>query len=146
MHAVIILKHFAGHGWGSIRSTADDPIRVEANQQLMLKRKLKDQAGDTALMSMGHTHKLIIAKPKKTLFLTDNAGKIHQHYTSNISTGDYIHPDHRWYVNTGSFMKLYGEMGTSGYAERRGYSPIVLGFAIAVIRDRKLLNVHEKML
>ena len=142
----VVLRHFAGHGFGSIRSVADDPIRVDANEQLMLKRKLKGKAGDTALMSMGHTHKLIVSRPQKTLFLTDNGVDIDQHYTSNISTGDYIHPDHRWYVNTGSFMKLYGKMGTSGYAERFGYDPIVLGFAVALVRDRELVNVYKEML
>ena len=111
--------------------------------QLSLKRKLKDKAGDTALMSMGHTHKLIVTPPAKTLFLTDDGESIKQHYTASMSLGEYIHPDHRWYVNTGSFMRLYGDMGFSGYAEIAGYNPIMLGFAVALVRGRKLVGVKE---
>lgn len=138
-----ILKHFAFHGAGSIQSIADDAVRRAANRQLSLKRKMKEQFGDTALMSMGHTHQLHVTEPVKTLFLTVENDTIKQNYTSNISTGEYIHPDHRWYVNTGSFMRLYGEMGVSGYAERAGYAPIMLGFAVAKVRDRKLVGVDK---
>ena len=66
----VLYRHYATHGAKSISSTADDPIRRDSNQKLILKRHLKEKFGDCVLMSKGHTHKLIIAKPEKKLYLT----------------------------------------------------------------------------
>ena len=54
----------------------------------------------------------------------------------------YIHPDHRWYVSAGSFLKLYEE-GVSGYAEIGEYDPVELGFAIARVRNQKIVWVDK---
>jgi len=146
-------KHFATHGNGSIGSIADDIERRKLNWRLALKRKLRDMAGDCFLMSMGHTHKLIISPPSEVLYLTDNGKKINQHNEVPTST-EYIHPDYRWYANTGSFLKVYGDtlvedddvpierskLG-SGYAERAMYAPLQLGFCVALIRNSKLVDI-----
>jgi hypothetical protein len=137
-----LFKSFTTHGNGSINSIADDPERLEANLNLSLKRKLKNKAGDCALMAMGHTHKLLVAGPKKKLYLTSGNGELEQHYTQSDQAAQYIHPDHRWYVNTGSFLRLYLD-GVSGYAERAMYDPMEMGFAVARVRDCKIVGVDK---
>ena len=139
-------KHFATHGSGSISSVADDPERRKTNMRLSLKRKLKYAFGDTVLGSMGHTHKILISEPTKDLYIKDLGGKHKQGYTG-APTGDtgYIHPDYRWYVNTGAFLKLYGDK-FSGYAERAGYPPIELGFCVARIRQGSIVAIDKVVL
>ena len=147
-------KHFAAHGNGSIGSIADDIERRKLNWRLALKRKLREMAGDCFLGSMGHTHKIIISPPSEVLYLTDNGRKIDQHHGVPTSTGEYIHPDYRWYVNTGGFLKVYGDVLVedddvpleksrlgSGYAERAMYPPLQLGFCVGLIRNSQLVNV-----
>lgn len=144
----IQFKGFFTHGRKMIRSIADDPLRREANEQLQLKQHLKNKMGDCLLMAKGHTHRLIIAPPKTQLYLKteekEGRPNIKQHYTHNppFGKGGYVHPDHRWYVNTGSFLKTFGEDVTS-YSELGEYDPIELGFAIAEIRNRELVNVRK---
>ena len=138
----LMYKSFHTHGRKSITSTADDPKRRIVNQRLILKRHLKFKMGDTILMCKGHVHKLIICGPESELYMTDDGEKVRQHHTMDDidQTDSYIHPDHRTYVCTGSFMKLYGE-DVSGYGEIGEYDPIELGFAVACVRDRKLIGV-----
>lgn len=123
-------KVFTGHGWMSLTSTADDPIREKSNLLLSLKRRLKNKAGDCVLMAIGHTHKLLCSEPIHRLYMVDNCSHLKQKYFNSDGPGDFIHPDHRFYVNTGSFLKNQ-VIGASGYAERAGYDPVELGYAIA---------------
>lgn len=138
----MLYKHFCTHGRKSITSTADNPKRRRSNMELILQRQLKFKAGDCALMSKGHTHKLLVCEPDRELFLVDNGAHVKQQYTKAGQTEDYIHPDHRWYVNTGSFMRLYGE-GVSGYAEQFEYDPIELGFVVVKVRDGLIKGVEK---
>jgi len=135
-----MFKSFHTHGRKSINSSADDQERRESNMRLILKRHLKEKMGDCVLMAKGHTHRIIITEPKKRLYITDQGGKLKERYTSSNHTDDYIHPDHRWYVNTGSFLNLYGE-NVSGYAEIAEYDPMEHGFAVAQIRDRVIQRI-----
>ena len=64
-----------------------------------------------------------------------------QHYTGYDQNAPYIHPDNRWYVNTGSFCRLYVE-GVSGYAERAGYDPMEIGFPVLRVRDGKIQGIR----
>jgi hypothetical protein len=89
-----------------------------------------------------NTHKLLVAGPKKKLYLTSGNGELKQHYTQSDQAAQYIHPDHRWYVNTGSFLRLYLD-GVSGYAERAMYDPMEMGFAVARVRDCKIVGVDK---
>ena len=57
-------------------------------------------------------------------------------------TLDFIHYDNRWYVNTGSFLRLYGH-NVSGYGEAAEYDPIQLGFAVARVRNRKIIGIDK---
>ena len=140
-----LYKLFYTHGARNISSVADDPIRREANMLLQLKRKLAAKAGDCEVMAMAHTHKLMIAPPMSSLYLHDDGGKIRSAYTGiGTGSGQYLHPDHRFYVNTGSFLKLYGEH-VSGYGERAGYDPVELGYAVLECRDGKIKTIRKEV-
>jgi len=95
-------------------------------------------------MCKGHTHRLLVCEPSRELFITDVNGKLKQDYTglSGAYSGNYIHEDHRWYVNTGSFRKTY-KIGIYSYAEVREYDPMEIGFAVARIRDGMVVGVDE---
>lgn len=139
----LMYKHYATHGRKSISSTADDPKRRITNMELVLKRHLKFKAADAVLMSKGHTHKLLISKPEYEMYMTDDGDKVVSNYRHGAMHHNYIHPDHRWYVNTGSFMRLYNEGGESGYAEIAEYDPVELGIAVAIVRDGRIEKVKK---
>jgi len=137
----LVFKHFATHGRKAISSTADDPMRRLVNMKLILKRHLRDLSGDCLLRSKGHTHRLFRIKPLKDLYLVDDGKKIKQAYTLAAPVELPIHPDRCWYVNTGSFLRLYSELGVSGYAEMAEYAPLEIGFAVVVVRNRQIRDV-----
>ena len=139
----LMFKAFVTHGFRSITNQAHDPIQREANMKARLKRLLMEKAGDAVLCAMGHTHKLIIAEPTKKLWLSDDGISIKQRYTHQ--EGEYIHPDHRWFVNTGSFLKLY-ENNVSGYAEMFGYDPVELGYARVEVRKGEIERIVKVIL
>ncbi len=137
----IQFKGYFTHGKKSIRSIADDPIRRLANEQLQLKQHLKNKMGDCLLQAKGHTHRLIIVEPQPQLYLTTDEDLIQQHYTEQMG-GQYIHPDHRWYTNTGSFLKTFGK-DVSSYSEMAEYDPVELGYVIVEIQDRKIRSMKK---
>lgn len=136
-------KGYFTHGRKSIRSIADDPVRRTANERLQLKQHLKNKMGDCLLMAKGHTHRLIVTEPLTQLYLTTEPD-IKQHYTHNppFGKGGYVHPDHRWYANTGSFLRTLGE-GVMGYSEFGEYDPIELGYIVVEVNDRNITNVRK---
>jgi len=136
-------KHYATHGDGTIKSKAHPQSRRIHNQKLMLMQKLSDMFGDCVLNSMGHTHKLIVHQPESIPYLTTEDGKIKGHRTTPKKVKGYIEPNHKWFVNTGSLMKLF-VIGEDGYAERAGYDPIELGFAVVLVRDRKIYKIKRE--
>jgi hypothetical protein len=141
----IMFKGFYTHGNGTINSSADDPLTREAHKQKILKRRLQFKAADCLLMATAHTHQLVVAKPAHELYLTDENGRLLSQYTEQSSKFEphaYIDPNLRWYVSSGSFLKLY-LLGATGYAERLALNPTQLGYAVAEIRDRKLVNIRK---
>ena len=138
-----LFKVFVTHGRGSINSTADDPIRREANYHLSLKRKFKGKFADCAISAMGHTHRLLVCPPKKTLYMTSEDGEMLQNYKEGEQSASYIHPDHRYYVNTGSFRRTYIR-GCSDYAEKAMYDPVELGFPVVVVRNGKIQRIEKE--
>lgn len=136
----ILFKHYAHHGYGTIRSIAHPAKRRATNKKISLLQKFDSKFGDCLLNSMGHTHQLIICDPEPLLYVTTRDGKIHHEYTKPDKVIGYIEPNHRWYVNTGSFLKTYG-LGFDGYGERAGYDPIDLGFAIVKVRNRRVEDI-----
>jgi len=142
----LLYKVFATHGRKSITSTADDPKRRLVNQRLILKRHLKFKAGDAVIMAKGHSHKLIVCDPEPELYLVDDGKKIKQKYITSSQNAEYIHPDHKWYISTGSFLKLYGHDGVSGYAEIAEYDPLELGYCVALVRNGSIQEIQRKVL
>ena len=141
----LMFKHFAFHGAGSINSTADSHERRQTTMKLALKKKLMDLAGDTLLMSMGHTHKLLMLSPQERLELVDDGADVKQRYSGpGMGNEPEIHSSKRWYVNTGAFLKLYGK-GFSGYAEIAGYKPIELGFQVALVRAGTIVDIVKEV-
>lgn len=135
-------KIFAWHGARSIQSYAGDVIRQTANMKEMLKRRLKNKAGDCLIMAMGHAHKLIVVPPTEKLYLVDGGGKIKQKYTKVVRGEDFIPEDHRYYLCTGGFMR-YQVLGVSIYVERMGYDPVQIGYPVATIENGAVVDVEK---
>lgn len=108
---------------------------------------------------VGNSHKLIVCKPSKELYLVDNSKRVVQQYTYNIPSGEYIDPNLRWYASCGSFLKLYREpieivneknkkemFPVSGYAEQAEYDPVELGYVKVKVRDRQIADVEKVIL
>ena len=137
-----MFRHFATHGRNGISSTLTDPARRRSALENRLRTVLRNKFGDCALMTRGHTHKIISAEPVRDLYLyQDNSFGIEQGYKK--SEGLYIPPSLRWYASTGSFFRLYGHDGTTSYAEEADYDPIEIGFCIARVRDGRLVGIDE---
>lgn len=139
----IMFKHFATHGHRTIKSIAKSADVRLANMRDMVREALKRKAGDCMLATCGHSHQLIIAEPVPELFLTDNTKRIKQIYTEPDYETNTISSYMRWYGNTGSFLKLYGDMGVTGYAERAGYDPVELGFLVCRVRNKKIEKIDK---
>lgn len=139
----LMYKLYATHGRKTIGTSADDPQRQLSNLRLILKRHLRDKMSDCIVMAKGHAHKLIITEPLMTRLTTsDSKGNINVNYMESTFNSDYIHQDHRWYVCTGSFSKMYGD-GISGYAEIAEYDPVDLGYAVIKVEDRNVVSVRK---
>jgi hypothetical protein len=69
----LMFKSYHTHGRKGISSVADDPLRVQSNMMLSLKRHLMHKFADTILMCKGHTHKLLIKPPQPQLYLYDTS-------------------------------------------------------------------------
>jgi hypothetical protein len=135
------------HGDGQINSSHPDPMVRQAMMTYKLKCKLEPFGGDCMLNAMGHTHKLLIYKPIKELFLKmDLDGKLVSKYTQPYKQiNGYIDPCQRWYVNTGSFQKLYSKTSVgSGYAERAMYAPVELGYPIVHVRNGFIQDIVKE--
>jgi hypothetical protein len=154
----LLFKQFATHGFGMIHSSADDIKRRNSNRELSLKRKLKNKLGDAFLMTMGHTHQLIVSKPEAELYIYSTEDALKQMYTYTAPNAPFIPPDLRWYLNIGAFFKMYSndlinhdhkkptEGVRSSYAERAGYDPIELGFAVVMVRDGVIADIRREVM
>jgi len=91
---------------------------------------------------LGNTHQLLVNKPKQQLAIMENNSGIEREYTSPKKVDGFIHPDFRWYVNSGSFLKIFAD-GVSSYASVAGYDPSDLGFAIVKVRKGLIDDIDE---
>jgi len=137
----MMFKIFDTHGFKGITSTADDPIRREANKRLILKRHLKRKFNDCAVMIKHHTHKLFVSSPEPELYLYDDGKKIKQGYTNTPYDIENIPEALRWYGNAGSFLTLFGK-DMSGYAEVFELDPVELGWLVLKVRNRKIVSLE----
>jgi len=139
-----MFKMYLAHGVGrSITSNAKDHEQRVANMQAGFKRKLVNKASDCLVMAGGHFHKLINVPPSEKLVLTDDGKKLeHSYLTPGDGSAAHIEPDRRWYVCTGSFVRLQ-VVGIDGYAERAGYDPVELGWQVVKVRGGKVVAVER---
>jgi hypothetical protein len=138
-----LFKHYAIHGRKTITSTADDPKRRRTNKLLSLKRQLKGKCADAVLMSKGHTHWCDRLKPETDVYFGDDGKDIYTATTSADHTAEYIHPDLRWYVNTGSFLgQQKANSGLTGYAEVAEYDPMRCGYQLCKVRSGVIQSIE----
>ncbi len=135
------LKMFLHHGRNIAETRAGTERQRQANREAQLMRILHPLAGDCQVMAMAHTHRLIVVEPLNRLYLVDDGRKIKQKYIKSAS-GDYIDPENRWYVNTGSFYRSQ-VIGLDSYPEKAMYAPTELGYAVIEMRDYQVANVRK---
>lgn len=150
----LMYRIFVHHGDGSINSKLRDAAKKRLRMLESLKGKLFDLVSDCHVMAMGHTHKMLIYRPEEQngLFLTGES-RISQHYElPDVPENGFIHPDFRYYINTGGFVKLYdakldnplsSDKAISGYAERKMLSPLELGFVVLEVRKGKIAGAKK---
>lgn len=136
-------KIYVTHGNLTVRSRADDPLRREVNEMLMVKRRLQGLAGDCAVMATGHCHKLITVEPTHELFMVDNGRHLIAKYTKGVQHGEYIDPNLRWYLATGSFLKS-NVVGAITYSERFMLDPVQLGYAELVVEGGQIVRSEKR--
>lgn len=143
----LMYKLFLTHGRGFLSSTADDPLRQESNLRLAVKRKLSRLAADCMVMAFGHTHRLIVSRPVRSVYLYDDGARLQSDtiHAGLAQSSRWIHPDVRFYVNTGSFLRSQ-IVGKTTYAERFMMAPTEIGYAKVVCRDGKVQDVQEVVL
>ena len=143
----LLYRIFVVHGFGSVNSRLPSALRRKTNMKENLKSKLFLLAGDTMIMAMGHSHKLLIYSPEEQIEMClTGESKLSQHYDlPDPPKEGRIPHESRYYINTGSFLKLYGDNDypQSGYAERMGLTPNELGFVNIKVRDRKVVGVEK---
>lgn len=139
----LMFKAFLTHGRKKISSVSPDPHRKKANMQYRLKLILQEFAGDCILMVMAHIHLVLTTLPLPSVYLTSKGGKLKQHYTkAGGGPEEYIHPDHRFYGCSGSFLRTFVE-DMETYSEMSQYNPTELGYLKAIVRDRTLVDLQE---
>ena len=112
--------------------------------KLIMKRLLREKAGDCLFMVRAHSHKLLSLSPAEMLYLNDDGKNLTQGYTGSKGVPEmgYIHPDLRYYGCAGSALRTYAdpEMGISGYAEKAEYDPVELGYLRAEIKGSTVVS------
>jgi hypothetical protein len=143
-----LFKHFASHGKRGISSIADDPERRRTNKLLSLKRILRDKpTGDTILCSRGHTHWCDRLKPHADVYFADDGTEVISNNIKSDHTAEYIPPDLRWYVSTGSFYKTYlPNSGLTSYAEAADYNPLPNGYQLCKVRNGVIESIEPQWL
>jgi len=129
-----VFKIFGTHGAKTISSNLADPAQAWASKQRSLKNALRELAGDCAVMCMGHSHQLIDVPPHDRLYLYDDGEHLKQDYVRPDHSAKFIHPDQRWYINTGTFLRTQ-MVGHATYSEIAQYPPVPLGYYVLKIRD-----------
>ncbi|KKM64532.1 hypothetical protein LCGC14_1500470 [marine sediment metagenome] len=136
---------YTSHGWGVLKSAADDLIRAHSNKLLTLKRRLKHKFGSASAMIMGNAHQLIVSPPKGGLYLVVEGGMIKQRYTIERHEGLYVDPNHRWYGCSGCFLRTTLPSVTT-YSELMGFDPVEIGMLKMVVRDSHIQDIERVVL
>jgi len=131
---------FCHHGFGLMNPSSPSYLARDTRVKESIKRKLMEKVGDCVVMAMGHVHKLVVFEPQPRLFIRSGEGRLKSSYVTPDPGSGFIHPDFRWYVGTGSFLKQYG-IGYSGYSEIAGYDPVDLGYVVLNCWDGRVQEV-----
>lgn len=147
-------KMLLWHGWSGLSGQRNpDPMVRRHQMQKSLKTKLASLASDCEIMAMGHTHQLVVTEPIGHTVFGDDRNDLLAVYRTlpkmKIPAGngkwlDYVPPESRWYVNTGSTLKGYevDEANPySTYSEKWGLPPADLGWAEVSYSKGQGLNV-----
>lgn len=151
----LICRGYHHHGAKKLTSAAKDALQREANKAAALKQRLMLQFDGAIYMAMGHTHGLRVVPPDPTVkIICDKRREITQAYLLRDKglivdqSADYIPPEFRTYINTGSFLKKYSdefeELGTS-YAEWEMMPPVELGFVVLTFRNARFEKAYTEV-
>lgn len=141
----LLFKIYLWHGPKNLRltSNAKDFAQRKANMQAAVRRCLESKACDCLVMAFGHIHKLILVPPAERLLISDDGYNIKQSYlTQGKGSSNYIEPDARWYLSTGSYRQT-SLLNQDDYAEMTGYDPVELGHCVLKIRNGVLQNIDR---
>lgn len=137
------------HGWGGCNSRAGDQHQREMNEQIWVKRKLRDLSSDTACNIQHHGHKIRIHPPSSQLLLTSSQdGRLKASYSQPTKIkiddegGYYIPEEQRWYAMSGAFLGGMSE-GFSSYSERFGYAPTDLGCVKVIVKNDEFQGIEK---
>ena len=136
------------HGRPTMPRGAKDPIQREANQKAWLKRVFEGLASAHAHY-MGHTHKCLITPPTEKYALLRSGenvkGRFFTEQEYKIDGEQWIPPDARWYVNTGTFRRT-GMFGYTDYSEIAGYAPVPIACTKTEVRNGKIADIKKIIL
>lgn len=141
-----LYKIFLWHGRGSMKSRIDDAGERRHVLERALKRKLYLKMSDCLIMTMAHTHRLIVKPPETSLALfshppSTSGQRLKSWYEGTESSRHgYINPSGRWYVNTGGFLRMYVE-GISTYNEIFDSDPLEIGYIKIFCREGKVIAI-----
>lgn len=155
---VFAKTHFPGfnladwHGDGSLHTNkAGDALQRKTNEQIRLKRKLRElPADDCEIMACHHFHRVIIHPPSERLLLVSDPERkrLKQYYASphriwiNKKRHIYTIPEEfRWYVCCGSALRGYMENEIT-YVEKYGLSPTEIGWIRVTVQNDKIYKVE----
>jgi len=139
-----ICKMYLYHPYKFVmNSNAKDEEQRQANMKARLKWFLQRKAADCLVMACGHSHKLFVVEPVRSLLMTDDGKDIQQEYLRQ-GAGDakYIEPNRRWYASTGTFLRTT-ILDADTYSSQAGYDPVELGYVLVKIRDGIVHSLEE---
>ena len=67
---------------------------------------------------------------------------IRDRYITTKPSDDYIDPENRYYINSGSFFRSQ-MLNIDTYAERNMYPPTEMGYAKIIVRDYQVVDVEK---
>ena len=137
-------KLFATHGSRQVESQAGELRQRQVNEEIRVKRLLRDLRGDCKVMAMGHIHKMRICPPSYDFYLAGEKKFDHIYPEEFVSSEGIIHPDSRWYCSTGSAAKIYIDVTT--WAETRMFKPAELGMIKIEVRDGRVRDVRKEII
>jgi hypothetical protein len=128
---------------------AKDPIQREANQKAWLKQKMHGLAGSVQAQYMAHTHQCMIVEPIEQYALLNHGDNVRGVYfkeeVREIRGDVWVHPDARWYVNTGT-LRRGGGFEHCDYSEIAGYTPPAIACTRTEIKGGRIHNITKVML